>query len=151
MEIKKRSIPAVTQRVENLALLQLQLRLGLWPSNFHMMWVQPKKKKKTASACVTINSIPQKLIVVSAIGDTSDFFRNYIFSKFSQNICVAFMIRKMSITLYPLCFPIRLRLQKEKKTNFKPNYLFKDYSHILFHFAEKTEKKIRVLKYILSF
>lgn len=51
------------------------------------------------------------------------------------------MIRKMSMTLYPLCFLIRLRLQKEKKNNFKPNYLFKDYSHILFHFAEKTEKK----------
>ena len=42
----------MAQRVKDLALLLLRLRLlpwhrlDLWPGNFHMLWVLPKKKKK---------------------------------------------------------------------------------------------------------
>ena len=44
--------PAWYRGLKDLALpqlchrLQLQLRFNPWPGNFHMMWVQPQKKKK---------------------------------------------------------------------------------------------------------
>jgi len=38
-------ISGQVQWVKDLALLQLQLRFDLWPRNFHMLWVWPKKKK----------------------------------------------------------------------------------------------------------
>ena len=45
-------IPAVTQWIKGLVLSLHQLRLLLWhkldpwPRNFHMLWVQPKKRKE---------------------------------------------------------------------------------------------------------
>ena len=45
-------IPSPAQWVKDLALLQLggrlqpQLGFDLWPRNFHMLWVWPKKGKK---------------------------------------------------------------------------------------------------------
>ena len=46
-------VPAVVQRVKDLALHQLWHRLQFWlafdpwPENFHTPWVQPKKKNQT--------------------------------------------------------------------------------------------------------
>ena len=38
-------IPGPVQWLKDLALLQLWLRFSLWPGNFHLLWVWPKKKK----------------------------------------------------------------------------------------------------------
>ena len=51
-------VPAVTQWVKDLVLLQLWSRLQLqlifdpWPGNFHVPWVRPKKRKKDISSKV---------------------------------------------------------------------------------------------------
>ena len=50
--LKKKGVPVVAQWVKDMVLPQLwcwsklQLRFSPWPGNFHMLWVQPKKKKK---------------------------------------------------------------------------------------------------------
>jgi len=59
-------IPSLAQWFKDLALLQLwrklHLRLGFdpWPENFHMPWVQPKKKKVGMICSWEFGKIPMK-------------------------------------------------------------------------------------------
>ena len=59
-------VPAVSQWVKDLALLQLwcrsklQLKFSPWPGNFHILKVWPKKKK--LPACLAIQTGPQRVL-----------------------------------------------------------------------------------------
>ena len=42
----------MVQQVRDLVLSLLCCRFDPWPRNFHMLWVQQKKKKKRESICI---------------------------------------------------------------------------------------------------
>ena len=69
-------IPSPAQYVKNTILLQLwhrlQRQLGVipWPRNFHLLWVQPKKKKETTEEIlkrINLNKLMLKHIIIKLL------------------------------------------------------------------------------------
>ena len=52
----------MVQPVKDLALLQLQHGFNLWPRNFHMLWVWPKKEKENKDMLLDLKG-PNRLII----------------------------------------------------------------------------------------